>query len=316
VPDVPYGITLATLFTGRTGMRLQGLGAPGKDALLLGVFLTANEWANMIGLYELSPAKLARCFPSVKGKALEKAFGLLNQEQFAHYDEPTEFVWVREMARIRLNINAGEKVSNPRRLVAAQNLYQRSPMNPFLGPFFDRYHVELGLKHRRGDHLKVAEPVGDLFAKPFAEPVTKPVAEPFAERSSGTSTYRDQKAVPGTSTQGSANQRSGEQGSERTAAGPQRRQEPEVDPDPEGHYAVITAVVTKDILPLRLEDHLLVKAVQDRCDELHIAHSPAVIRKAVDSALFRYYRSVRLENDLPADPRGMFHDHEPPRTTH
>lgn len=147
--DVPYGITLSTFYTGHTGMRLQMMGTPGKDALILGGFLTVNEWANMIGLYELSPSKLTRCLPSVKGKALTKAFELLATESYAYYDEPTEFVWVREMARVRLRLQAGKILANENALKGARNLYQRLPLNPFLGPFYDRYHVELDLKHRR-----------------------------------------------------------------------------------------------------------------------------------------------------------------------
>lgn len=130
-------------------MKLQALGTPGKDAMILAAFLTANEWANMIGLYELSPTKLSRCLPAVKGKSLTKAFAVLAKESYAFYDEPTEFVWVREMARIRLRLEVGQVISNANALKGAQNLYQRLPLNPFLGPFYDRYHVELALKHRR-----------------------------------------------------------------------------------------------------------------------------------------------------------------------
>lgn len=94
---------------------------------------------------------------------------------------------------------------------------------------------------------------------------------------------------------------------QRAAALPQRC--PNSDPDPNGHYAVITAVVTKDILPRRLEDHRLMDETKTRCDELHITHDDIVVRKAIDSALFRYYRQLRHEYDLPPDPRGIYHDH-------
>lgn len=160
----PYGLLLTTFFDGTTGMRLQAIGTPGKDALLLGAFLTANEFANMIGLYELSLGKLARKLPVVKGRALTRAFELLDQERFAHYDAETEFVWVREMARVRLRLERGQVIRNPRILTAAQNCYQRVPLNPFLSPFFDRYHVELALKHRRG-----TPPFGERIGEPFAE---------------------------------------------------------------------------------------------------------------------------------------------------
>jgi hypothetical protein len=148
--ETPYGLLLTTFFSGATGMRLQSLGNQGKDALLLGAFLTANDWSNMIGLYEISLGKLARHLPVLKSRNVTRAFAALDAERFAHYDSETEFVWVREMARIRLRLERGQVIRNPKVLTGAQNCYQRLPMNPFLSPFYDRYHVELALKHRRG----------------------------------------------------------------------------------------------------------------------------------------------------------------------
>jgi hypothetical protein len=105
----------------------------------------------------------------------------------------------------------------------------------------------------------------------------------------------------------SGSSRSGE---ERAALAPQLELVPE--PDPDEHYAVITAVVTKDILPRRLPDEQNLPATMTRCQELHIPCTPDVARKAVDSGLFRYYRTLRLEFGLPADPRGLYHDHQAP----
>lgn len=274
--SAPYGILLSSFFDGSTGMRLQSLGASGKDALLLGAFFTANEWANMIGLYELSLSKIARKLPVLKGKTLARALELLDQERFAHYDGETEFVWVREMARIRLGIVAGEKVANPRRLVAAQNLYQRVPLNPFLGPFYDRYRIELALKHRRG-----SPPTPPTFGEPLAERFTKPVAEhfgePFGERASGTSTYRDQ--VPGTSDQGNS-----DQGSIKAAAAPRALRAVE---NPNDNVEVITSLVAKELLPLGICDDELVEATKSACAVRRIAYDGPTVRKAVDSALVR-----------------------------
>jgi hypothetical protein len=95
---------------------------------------------------------------------------------------------------------------------------------------------------------------------------------------------------------------------QRPAAGGDR-----ADLDPDGHYAVITAVVTKDILPRRLPDEALLEATVARCKELRIPCDAALARKSIDSALFRYYRALRLERDLPADPRGIYHDHVRPK---
>jgi hypothetical protein len=46
--------------------------------------------------------------------------------------------------------------------------------------------------------------------------------------------------------------------------------------------------------------------------QLGILHDDEVVRKAIESALFRYYRELRLQGDLPADPRGLYHDHVRP----
>jgi hypothetical protein len=284
-----YGILLSSFFDGTTGMRLQAMGATGKDAMLLGAFLTANEFANMIGLYELSMSKLARKLPALKGRTIVlRSFATLSNEQFAQYDEETEFVWVREMARVRLGIVAGEKVANPRRLVAAQNLYQRAPMNPFLGPFYDRYQVELALKHRRGQQrsgppqtggMQVSEPsvthspTGSPNTSPNGSPNTSPnVQQTFAERASGTSTYRDQRSEIR------------DQGSVKAAAAPRTALPIE---NPVGNVDVITSLVQKDILPLGLQESELVDATKDRCAQLHIAYDSTTVRKAVESAQVR-----------------------------
>lgn len=293
----PYGVLLSSFFSGTTGMRLQALGTPGKDALLLAVFLTANEWANMIGLYELSPAKVTRRLPCVKGRALERALELLASEQFAFYDTETEFVWVREMARIRLGMLNGEEVANPRRRTAAQNLYQRSPLNPFLGPFYDRYHVELALKHRRGS------PIGSANGSPNQSPNGSPTRSPNG------SPNECQVPVRTASVQ---------QGSVSTALVPvQAAAAPRLSPvetvqNPQENIEVITSVITKEILPIfgikglpilqpgglqfgvhgggaidaaRLSD--LQEATKERCARMQIAYNSEVVERALKSALVR-----------------------------
>jgi hypothetical protein len=99
----------------------------------------------------------------------------------------------------------------------------------------------------------------------------------------------------------------------RTAAAlPRRSQRDSVTPRT---VAVVTAIVTKDVLPLRLADEDLVAATERRCAQLRVGCNATVVRKAIDSALFRYYRALRLGADLPPDPRGLYHDHVRPKTT-
>src|SRR5690242_20572436 len=102
--DTAFGILLNSYFDGATGMKLQARGREGKDALLLGAFLSANEFANMIGLYEISFAKLERKLPIIKKRELKRSVDILGEERFAFFDPITEFMWVREMARVRLQL--------------------------------------------------------------------------------------------------------------------------------------------------------------------------------------------------------------------
>lgn len=310
-PSGFYGKLLPSFFYGTTGMSLQSAGAIGKDALILAAFLMANEWASMIGLYELSIQKLARKLPVLKARDTSRAFALLDKEQFAYYDEETEIVWVREMARVRINLIAGQVIANPRQRTAAQNCYYRVPLNPFLGPFYDRYHVELDLKNRRDWNR--GSPNTSANGSANGSPTTS--VKRSVKASANGSVNECQVPVHQVPVQAVlSTQESVQVQQQRTAAGPQLFTVPVSDPDPEGHYAVIAALVTKDILPLRLEDHRLMDVTMARCIELRIEHNESVVRKAIDSALFRYYRKMRLDNDLPGDPRGIYHDHVRPRS--
>jgi hypothetical protein len=101
--------------------------------------------------------------------------------------------------------------------------------------------------------------------------------------------------------------------SERAAAVPQLTTVRKTRAGSGNHYSVITALVTKEVLPLRLEDHELMAATMQRCKRLGIACDDVVVKKAIDSALFRYYRQMRLDHGLPPDPRGFYRDHIRPK---
>lgn len=319
--ETPYGILLTTFFSGTTGMRLQARGAQGKDPLILGAFLSANEWANMIGLYELSLMKLARKLPILKGRpVIMRAFAILNEEQFAHYDEDSEFVWVREMARVRLNLTTGQPMPASKRLTGAQNLYQRLPLNPFLGPFYDRYHLELGLKHRRhkppnGEPSPIDRPpngdrsvmdrqsIGDRSAIDRRS-VSPQTPLPVPEISTSDQEINDQ--VPGKI---------------KAAAAP--RVSSALVENPQDNVEAITAVIVKDVLPLMGTTGLpimqpgglqagayggrlnierfaeLQEAIKERCARLHIAYNSDVVDRAIESALVRYRLRSHVKTTTP-----------------
>lgn len=287
--DEYYGVLLASFFDGPTGQALQA--SKSKDAMILATFLIANRFANMIGLYEISLSKIGHTLTIVSSQTtIRRALKILGDLRFAFYDPATEFVWVREMARVRMNLTGVPIHQDDKRRLGAVKLYANLPINPYLGPFYDRYVTELKLpKRREGLPLPLSSGSEGAYQGAYQGPTHIP------------SEQQDQDV------QNQSVQRSDLTETERTAASPQLG--PETDPDPHDNYAVITAVVTKDILPRRLPDHLLLTATLTRCHELDIACDGETARKAVDSALFRYYRQARLDGDLPPDPRGIYHDH-------
>jgi hypothetical protein len=302
----PWGILLSSFFDGNTGMQLQAAGAPGKDALLLGAFLTANEWANMIGLYELSLSKIARKLPVLEGRPLVmRAFELLDQARFAHYDEETEFVWVREMARVRLRIIPGHVITNPKQLTGAQNCYQRLPLNPFLGPFYDRYNLELALKHRR--HAKGDPSPTDRQSNGNRTPIE---GQSIGDRSAIDSQFGSpqtplQVPVPGTSTQGSVlnEQRTQKQPaaiSNDVAAvdAPVTEEQPALprrNPSPPGKHFRTLCSVSSEVLAKQANEIEDLGDYTERVKQLaarrQVDYSDReLLRSATDAALFAYRR--------------------------
>ncbi len=152
--DERYGVLFHSYWTGPTGRAIQ---AAGKDPCILGLYLATNRYANMIGLYELPLMYVEHDLPVLGGDAairlaaIRLAFQSLSTLGFAYYDEATEIVWVREMARIRCGLpNATLKI-NPRdkKAIAVFSLYATIRPNPYLGAFHDRYGAQLGLPTRR-----------------------------------------------------------------------------------------------------------------------------------------------------------------------
>jgi hypothetical protein len=143
-----YGLLFPEYWDGPSGKLIQKLG--GVNATLLGAYLMANRRANMIGLYRL-PLDEIRL--PMKESRLVAAFSVLSDPtiRFAEYDLGTEFVWVREMARIRMGLRNRSDVLNPsdNRVDGINKLYQQVDDNPFLGAFFERYRKTLHLKKQR-----------------------------------------------------------------------------------------------------------------------------------------------------------------------
>lgn len=142
-----YGVIFPEFWTGHTGRALRERG--GKDAQLLGLYLASNRHANMLGLYHVLAADI-RQDTGLSFKAMEKGFGVLEETTFATFDLETAFVWVRQMARFRLGLHAGEALHPAdKRVVAVNRLYAHLEMNPFLGSFYDVNRTLLCLRGRR-----------------------------------------------------------------------------------------------------------------------------------------------------------------------
>jgi len=158
-----YGLLYPEYWDGPTGRRIQTAG--GKNATLLGAYLTSNRRATMLGLYRLPLADVMTDTPLSLADLVD-AFAVLEDLQFAEYDADSEYVWVREMARFRLGLGAHPKTTaallkTDKRVEHVQKLYAALDDNPFLVPFFDRYHAVLHLNPRI-----VSEPLGSPLGAP------------------------------------------------------------------------------------------------------------------------------------------------------
>lgn len=143
-----YGIILPAFWGGGTGLEVAMKG--GANAQTLACYLMGNSAATMIGLYPAPLAVVQAEIHSLSTDDLAVAFGVLADTGFARYDEPTQMVWVLEMARIRLGLSINEVIKdNDKRRGAVQKLYDRCRPNPFLGPFHQKYGKTLLMGDRR-----------------------------------------------------------------------------------------------------------------------------------------------------------------------
>ena len=149
-----YATLLSTFWTGTTG---KAITAAGKDVRILAAYLLTCEQANMLGVYRL-PLLYAAEETGLKRREILTAFEQLSRLGFAQYDDPTEFVWVVEMARFQLGLQPGTPLKDTdHRKRGSARIYHQLPSNPFLGPFYDRYAEMLGLPLRR-DVLSETKP--------------------------------------------------------------------------------------------------------------------------------------------------------------
>jgi hypothetical protein len=139
-----YGVLFDGFWTGPTGKAIARTG--GSAAQLVALYLMGNQDANMIGLYPLRLPVARERLGTLSTKALERSIAAINQAEFADYDTKTEYVWVREMARYRLNLHDNNPLEEKdRRRIGAVNMYRAAKPNPFTAAFFEKYRRILRL---------------------------------------------------------------------------------------------------------------------------------------------------------------------------
>jgi hypothetical protein len=157
-----YGITKGTFWSGPTGRDIRVSGA---DTQLVALYLFTGPNANAIGLYYL-PFELLLKHVALPGNRIRKSLLDLDHLHFAHYDDISEVVWVREMAYHQL----GEMRPGDGRVRAVSRLYAELPPNPYLGSFFDRYAEKLQLHVPRRDAISKGGPLGGPHPPPYPDP--------------------------------------------------------------------------------------------------------------------------------------------------
>lgn len=266
-----YGVLFPRFWEGTTGRQIQG---KGRDAVILAAYLASCRHANMIGLYELPIVFLERELTVLKGRPLiMKAFQALEDVSYATYDLGTEHVWVREMARIRLGLAPGDTIAtkdNKHRAVL--RLYAAAKPNPFLAPFHERYQESLQL-----DKMRIGPPL---------KPVAVEISTPYKGLQGASKGLRTRTGT-GTST-GSVSR---SEISTRTSTGSAAAQTPrETSPDEDDadkNVEVITALIMKEVFPLKVPDVDLVETIKDLCVSRSIAYNSTVVKSALNSALVR-----------------------------
>jgi hypothetical protein len=145
-----YSTASAQLWIGRTGKLLR---TRPKEARILQLYLITCPNANMYGLYYL-PQTIAAEEMGLTPTELATAWAILTELDFAVFDDETQHVWVREMARhqMRTPLKIGDQ-----RVKGANEWYAALPRNPFLRPYYNHYQKDLHLENPR-DYAEPTEP--------------------------------------------------------------------------------------------------------------------------------------------------------------
>lgn len=150
-----YGKIHPRFWIGDTGQKLR---QAGPNTILVALYLLSNPHANMLGLYYLPKLYIAH----------ETALGLEGASEglrrsieagFCGYDDPSEMVFVYEMARFQV---AGELDPKDNRCKGIQRQYDSLPTNPFLSEFYRKYTACFHLTNERDSGNPIKGPTKPL----------------------------------------------------------------------------------------------------------------------------------------------------------
>lgn len=155
-----YGKVAPSFWTGSTGRTLRKL----PDVQRVAMYLITSPHANMLGAYHCPPIYIAHevgC--SLEGAC--KALAMLQQEGFLTWDESTDYVWVREMARWQIAeaLKPGDK-----RVINIVAEFEKLPQGPIRAGFFQRYRAPFHLPDRLAPSQGASHGASDAPCKPGA----------------------------------------------------------------------------------------------------------------------------------------------------
>ena len=127
-----HAIVSPQFWTGKTGRYIRSCGG---DAQRVALYLLTCPNSNMIGLYYLPLPTLCHEI-GIPLEGATKALQCLSEGDFCVYDDETETVFVREMARFQV----GKSLSpNDKRVKGVAKMANQMAKSPFYKDFLDRY---------------------------------------------------------------------------------------------------------------------------------------------------------------------------------
>lgn len=124
-----YGILAADWYNGATARRFRGDGI----GLALGPYLMVCH-ANLLGAYHL-PIEYVVADLGFDREAIVERLQICVETRFVEWDTDVDWIWVRELARVRLNLREGDtlKLQDPRRGTLQKAFDDTAARSPLLG---------------------------------------------------------------------------------------------------------------------------------------------------------------------------------------